>query len=51
MDVKACGGWETYLNCERHWVEGKEIVFIFDEVQTSYKDGTLWNIRLLQMCA
>jgi hypothetical protein len=36
-------GWEGYLERERHWVEGKETVFVFDEAQTSYTDGALWT--------
>jgi hypothetical protein len=36
-------GWESYLKRERHWVEGRETVFIFDEAQTSYTDGALWT--------
>lgn len=43
MDVKACGGWENYLKHEKHWVEGKNTVFIFDEAQMSYTDGALWS--------
>jgi predicted AAA+ superfamily ATPase len=42
-DVEATGGWERYLKYKRHWVEDKKTVFIFDEAQTSYADGALWN--------
>ena len=37
------GEWENYLKHKRHWVESKDTVFIFDEAQTSYTEGALWN--------
>ena len=48
-DVKACGGWENYLKREKHWVEGKNTVFIFDEAQTSYMDGALLFRNILNL--
>jgi hypothetical protein len=36
-------GWRCYLKQVIGWVEGKPSVFIFDEAQTSYWDGDLWN--------
>lgn len=33
----------TLPQMQKHWVEGENTVFIFDEAQTSYTDGALWN--------
>jgi hypothetical protein len=42
MYKRVVDGREGYLKREKHWAEGRETVFLFDEAQTSYTDSALW---------
>jgi hypothetical protein len=42
-EVRENGGWQSYLQHEKGWVQGKKTVFIFDDAQLSYEDIDLWG--------
>jgi hypothetical protein len=42
-EVRENGGWLSYLQYEKGWVQGEKTVFIFDDAQLSYEDIDLWG--------